>query len=378
MRTIHSLNFESVQKEAFEILNQFSLPSSLDESWRKINLNLISLKKFDFLKSSLKSTIENYNLPYENNKNFLKYLYINFLNKLAEPYKFPVDFFTVQNIAFLQSFNIILIPENQKQRVLINHYPEKGNSFSFFTLIYLEKSSELEIVETIIGQEEESFWNTTTLIFCEENSRIRYTSVRNHKDLEFHFHKLRIIQKKDSYVETYIFHNGGILGKGFVQSRLMEKNIEYKGYGFFFGEKGHFHNMEMDIFHFDDFENSSLLYKSIVKDRATSVFTGKLETLPKIKKVNSYQLNQNLILSKKAKIESMPWLIVKSEDVSCEHGSTSGELDEESIFYLQTRGLSYQEAVRTLIIGFIYELLENSSLDNNQKENYINEIINKI
>jgi Fe-S cluster assembly scaffold protein SufB len=369
--------FKNLQIQALERFNKISLPPSYHESWRKINLNLIPFNSLKLVDAELQTNITT-QYTITDPSIIEKFLMLNIDSSKAESYHFEVDYFTLLNVALLQNIHLIQVPSNTKEQIKITHKAISGDGFFPFVVIIAKEGSEVEILQQIEGIEEQALWNSTVYILAEKNSRVKFVSVRNHTDYEFHFHKIRVIQHKDSYVHTAIFHTGGITGKGFLQARLLEENIEFRGIGFFFGEKGHFHNMEMDVQHRNNYETSSLLYKTIVKDRAHSVFIGKLETPHKIKGVNSHQLNHNLILSKKAKAESMPWLIVRSEDVSCEHGATAGDLDEEAIFYLQTRGLTEKEAKRLLMMGFIYDLIQETHLSEEEKDAYIENLSNKL
>jgi len=381
LRYIEAQNtpFKDLQKEALGVFNKTHLPSIHHESWRKMNLNLIPFDSLKMTDSQLNTKIDsNYidiNLNYEEIKEIIK---INYDLEVAKKYHFETDYFTILNVALMQNLFILNIPKNTQENIKIKHQGIYGDGFFPFTIIIANEGSDINITEEILGIEEQVLWNSTIYIIAKNNSKVKYTSLRYHGDYEFHFHKVRIIQYRDSYVHCSIFHTGGISGKGFVQSRLLEENIEYRGIGFFFGEKGHYHNMEMDVQHLNHYETSSLLYKTIVKDRSHSVFIGKLETPHKIKGVHSHQLNHNLVLSKKAKAESMPWLIVRSEDVSCEHGATAGDLDEEAIFYLKTRGLDDKEAKKLLMIGFIYDLIYESCLSEEEKEKYLEYLSNKL
>jgi len=369
--------FKNLQIQALERFNKTSLPPIYHESWRKINLNLIPFNTLKLVDAELQTSITSqYRIT--DPSIIEKFLMLNIDPLKAESYHFEVDYFTLLNVVLLQNIHLIQVPSNTKEQIRIIHKVISGDGFFPFVVVIAKEGSELEIQEQIYGLEEQALWNSTIYILAEKNSRVRFVSIRNHSDYEFHFHKVRIIQHRDSYVHAAIFHTGGILGKGFLQARLLEENIEFRGIGFFFGEKGHFHNMEMDVQHLSNYETSSLLYKTIVKDRAHSVFIGKLETPYKIKGVNSHQLNHNLILSKKAKAESMPWLIVRSEDVSCEHGATAGDLDEEAIFYLQARGLTEKEAKKLLMIGFIYDLIEETHLSEEDKESYLEKLSNQL
>ena len=100
------------------------------------------------------------------------------------------------------------------------------------------------------------------------------------------------------------------------------------------------------------------LYKGILADRSTGVFRGKIHVHQDAQKTNAYQSNQNLLLSDKADITSKPQLEIYADDVKCSHGSTTGQLDQDAVFYLRARGLGKRAAINVLTRAFAGELLE--------------------
>ncbi|MFN3605450.1 MAG: SufD family Fe-S cluster assembly protein [Leptonema sp. (in: bacteria)] len=372
-------SFYSEQKlEAFETLKKMELPNLKEESWRNINLNGIPWNQFQW-NSELESQINKDLDSVQNTSLIRELLGLNYNEELNKNYKFHIDFFSVLNLSFLQSLNVISIPKGQKkENIKIYHKIKNGNAFFPFTIIKLEPFSEFIITEEIESNDNLNLWSTTTFIIAEENSNIRYTNIRNLNHSDFFFPRIRILQKRNSNVHISVFHKGGILGKSFIETKLLEENSEFRCVGLFFGELGSYHNAEVSVEHSNNYEKSSILYKAIVKDRSHSVFLGKLETKPGVKGVVSHQINHNLILNKKAKAESRPWLIVRSEDVQCEHGATVGELDEDAIFYLKTRGLTESDAKRLLISGFIYDILLESSLTEIEREHYLDQFLKNL
>src|SRR5688500_17169871 len=110
---------------------------------------------------------------------------------------------------------------------------------------------------------------------------------------------------------------------------------------------------------------SNELYKGIVEDSAKGVFNGKIFVRPNAQKTNAFQANRNILLSDKASVNTKPQLEIWADDVKCSHGCTSGQLDEEALFYLQTRGIGKDTARAMMLYAFAGELLEtikNSSL----------------
>jgi Fe-S cluster assembly protein SufD len=104
--------------------------------------------------------------------------------------------------------------------------------------------------------------------------------------------------------------------------------------------------------------NSDLLYKGALYDQSKTVFRGVIRVFPGAQRTDAYQTNRNLLLSDRAEAVSLPNLEIEADDVKCSHGATVGQLDEEEMFYLRSRGLTREDAERLVIFGFFGEVLD--------------------
>jgi Fe-S cluster assembly protein SufD len=114
--------------------------------------------------------------------------------------------------------------------------------------------------------------------------------------------------------------------------------------------------------------SSNLLFKGALNDAGRSVFRGLIRVHPKAQRTDAYQTNRNLILSDKARADSLPNLEIQADDVRCSHAATVGQLDEEEVFYLLSRGIPKAEAVRLVVFGFFGEVLEQLPLEGVKQE----------
>jgi len=119
---------------------------------------------------------------------------------------------------------------------------------------------------------------------------------------------------------------------------------------------------------------SSQIAKSVLFDESTGVFNGRTVVQKDAQKIVAYQSNKNLLLSKSAKMNSNPQLEIYADDVKCSHGSTTGQLDEDALFYFQSRGIPKNEAFILLISGFVAEVMEEIKFA--PIRSYINQKIN--
>jgi Fe-S cluster assembly protein SufD len=110
--------------------------------------------------------------------------------------------------------------------------------------------------------------------------------------------------------------------------------------------------------HISPHASSNLLFKGALTDQGRSVFRGLIRVHPKAQRTNAYQTNRNLILSNQARADSLPNLEIEADDVRCSHAATVGQLDEEEVFYLLSRGIPKIEAIRLVVFGFFSEVLD--------------------
>jgi Fe-S cluster assembly protein SufD len=113
-----------------------------------------------------------------------------------------------------------------------------------------------------------------------------------------------------------------------------------------------------DVDHAISHCHSSQIYKNVLDDRAHTVFQGRVHVAPDAQKTDAHQMNRNLLLSRNAQADSKPELIIHADDVKCSHGATVGDLDQEALFYLQSRGIDPETARNMMVHAFAAELLE--------------------
>ena len=108
---------------------------------------------------------------------------------------------------------------------------------------------------------------------------------------------------------------------------------------------------------------SDFLYKAALQDQSRTVWRGMIKVDPGAQKTDGYQRNDNLLLSEQVRADSIPGLEIEADDVRCTHGSTSGRVDDELIFYAQTRGFTRQEAIRLIVTGFFQQVFDRVTIE---------------
>jgi len=355
-------------------LNKDKHPLPLNkEAWRKIDLSGFTLSEFspETSETLLEITSENSLL-----KNFFDLSsseinsegYSEVLQNISESIENIPDIFAAANIAKYQK-GFYIKGSKTPDTVRITHSfssgVKKGSALMHRIFIHVPENCELTVVEEFKGTPSEniSLWNNNTTVLCENNSKLNYISIGNYADNEYHFHNFTSHQKRDSSVHVSVLHGGGISGKSFYTAGVNGTGAHFRGIGLGIGMDREYNDLEMCVEHYASHSESSLYYRTVQKDRSHSVFTGNLVIPKGLKNVSSHQLNNNILLDKRARAESIPQLIIKAESVKCDHGSTVGEINEEALLYLKSRGIPEMEAKSLLVEGFATEIIDEIPLE---------------
>jgi len=229
------------------------------------------------------------------------------------------------------------------------------------SLVHIAEAAQVTMVETFatFGQGE-GFTNQVMELVVENDARLEYYKIQEDKGNQVSTTHIRHIGKSYSNTVT-ISLDGGILRNN-LNIVLDAEHCESHLYGLYF-QKGHNHvdnhtvvdNVKPNCF-------SNQFYKGILDESATGVFNGKIFVRPQAQKTNAYQSNKNILLSDSATVNTKPQLEIFADDVKCSHGCTIGRLDEEGLFYLQSRGITEKNAKSLLLHAFASDILENVHL----------------
>ncbi len=164
--------------------------------------------------------------------------------------------------------------------------------------------------------------------------------------------------KRDGKVSLFNMTLGGKTSKCTTGCDVCEENANaYLGGVFFADGKQHFDQKTLQ-FHSAPNTYSNMLYKGAVKDHGYSVYQGIIQALKNCVGVDAYQTNNNMVLDSTARADSLPGLIIDADELACSHGATMGNLDEEQLYYLRSRGIPEGEARRMLLLGFFDEVID--------------------
>lgn len=366
-----------LRKKALSQLLLLKTPDTSMESWRRISLsNLDTNKYINSFRSNKTISIDNssaVDLQDLNDRN--KDYAVSKFTELLTIYS--NNFFALLNLCFFTEAKFITIPDNFTSNkpisIKINHPANIPSSPLLF--IRAGKFSKCTIaVNSIIPDSEEiNFVNTVCAVEINESAAIKFIDIEDFSNSAFHFKNTISFQKRDSFLNQSYFNYGGYKGKTFIENHLNGENATSKILGAACPAKRELQDVEFSVKHNASRTESDLKFKTVVKDKSHHIFTGNLYIPKTSLHVVSSQVNNNLTLSKSARAESMPKLEVFADDVKCSHGATVGEVSEDQLFFLMSRGLSEEQAIYLIIDGFLQQIL-----DLVEEEEITSEIIKKL
>lgn len=225
-------------------------------------------------------------------------------------------------------------------------------------LILLQAGSKATIVEHFVGENTATtLTNTLTHIALKERAILNHYKIQNEDLLTFHMGYMDVQQDQESEFIATSIALGNKVSRQQIQVAIKGKAAKCILNGLFVGNRDQQIDHHVKIDHYEPFGTSQVLFKGILDDQSRGVFNGKIVVHPQAQKTDSQMTSKNLLLSREAEVDPKPELEIYADDVKCAHGATVGQLDETSLFYLQSRGLTRKAAEHMLIHGFARDLI---------------------
>ena len=312
-------------------------------------LSLIDILEVD----KAKIQIKNENLIYDQEKN-------NSLNNL--------------NLALSNSLIKINVLDGQiveKPLVVYNIYNsyEETNIINSRFEITLEKNSSLSMLSIFDEKVKNCFSNLHSKIILNKNSNFKNYIFDNNFNENLKYNFLNIDIYENSVSENFIYSSESKFSKNEIICNLKEKYSSAFINGVINLDQSKQHEILSNINHLAENTKSYQLIKSILNNKSKGIYQGKIFVNETAQKTDGYQLSKALLLDENTEFNGKPELEIYADDVKCSHGSTSGNLDENAIFYLMSRGLDFKQAKKLLIEGFINDVIE--KITNTEIQTYI-------
>jgi len=234
----------------------------------------------------------------------------------------------------------------------------KSTALNLKTDIVLEKNSSLKVINLFDDNSENNFINIVQNFDIAQDAILKNYKI-DHKinsNIKYCYNNINL--KKNSISENFIFSMGSKFIKNEINCNLNDEYSSAFINGIINLTNSQHHEIKTNINHLAENTKSYQLIKSVLNDSAKGIYQGKIYVDSKAQKTNGYQLSKALLLSENTEFDGKPELEIYADDVKCSHGATSGNLDEDAIFYLMSRGLSNQQSKELLINGFLLDAVE--------------------
>lgn len=279
--------------------------------------------------------------------------------------------FTALNTAFMNEGAFIYLPKNARIEAPIQLlFLTEENKVSFpRVLIVAENFAEATIIETYARATETKYLtNAVVEISIADEAKIKHYRVQRESHAAFHVSTTAAEVARGSVYDTTAINLGAKLSRHDVALKFNAEGGEAFVDGLYFlGENQH-HDTHSVIAHNVPNCTSHQTYKGILNDKSRGVFNGKVFVAVGASGTDGYQSNKNLLLSNDARIDTKPQLEIFNDDVKCSHGATVGQLEEEELFYLLSRGLSDNLARNLLTYGFAEEIVNKIEIESIKKQ----------
>jgi Fe-S cluster assembly protein SufD len=186
---------------------------------------------------------------------------------------------------------------------------------------------------------------------------VEHVQISQGNDSNFSHAETQVTLKKDARYRNVLLHLSGKLNRRNVNIDLWESGAHAESYNLYLTDRTEHSDISTQVQHRAADTTSNQIAKGILDGESKGIFTGKIHIHPKAQRVASGQLNKNLLLSKKAQAHSQPQLEIFADDVKCSHGSTTGQLSPDEVFYFQARGIPADKARTLLAHGFGLEVV---------------------
>ena len=275
------------------------------------------------------------------------------------------DKFAALHAAFWSGGTLLYVPRGVKlDRPLHTHAALSPGAADFgHTLVVLEEGAEATLLAECSGGQGGGLHCGAVELIAGAGARLRYVNLQNWSHDVWHFAHQRALVDRDARLWWTIGALGGRLAKVNQHVELIGEYADARVHGVMFTEgKQHlsYHTLQH---HRAANCHSDLLYKGALQDHSRLVWRGMIKVDPKAQRTDGYQRNDNLMLTDGARADSIPGLEIEADDVRCTHGSTTGRVDDQQVFYARCRGLTRKEAVRMIVAGFFQQVFDRIDIE---------------
>ena len=382
-RNYFSKSLHPYRKEAFTQLEKTGFPTQKWENWRFTNVSNISDGEFmiseisdapqttpdiDSYQMEGVDTVVIYNGHYQKDISSIPNG-VNLLSGSEYMERKNGNFdrannspFDLLNTAFTDSGMCIVLEKNtlvkSPIRILFISNGDRSIMVNPRVNVDIGESSSLTFIEQHVGDATSFFQNESVFITLGNNAQLDHIRIQSNSEFTQNISNLNVNQAADSQYEFFQLVDGSKLGRSNICVQLDGENAQCNINSLTLSKNNQHIDNNIIVNHNSAQTHSSQFVKSILFDTSTGVFNGRTVVHENAQKITAQQTNKNILLSKKAKMNANPQLEIYADDVKCSHGSTTGQIDEDALFYLQSRGINKQDAMELMVVGFANEVLD--------------------
>ena len=352
------------RQKGMELFNKLPRPVRTDESWRRTNPKLVSLDgKQVIAPESEFGTIEEGSVPEGVTYGALETLLTEkALADSKRPSEDGISCFTAVNEAFWQGGSYLEVAQDVSLGTNAlhskHHFTGGENALALpRSIVKVGKFSNSTILETFTSDEESLMASPLVDIEVAEGATLKYVIVQKWGTGTTSVPVFRARVAKDANLQVLYLGLGGQVTKVFGESDLEGEGCKSVVNGIVMASKKQHFDFDLNQYHRKGNNVSDVLVHIALADEARSVFSGNILCEPGSQGIDGYQQNRNLLLSSKARADSMPKLEIEANDVACTHGATFTTYDKDQSFYCRSRGMTETETQRLLVRGFFNEVV---------------------
>jgi Fe-S cluster assembly protein SufD len=231
-------------------------------------------------------------------------------------------------------------------------------------LIVMEQGAEATLIEHHVGAAGARYFNNNQIeILVHEQAHLRHYRIQDESRSAFHIGGIQLLQHAASRYESVVFSLGGGWARTEINGRYAGEQAETRLQGLYLVGDQQVNDIHLDIIHNLPACHSEETFKGLLYGKGRAVFDGRILVEQDAQKTEAHLSNNNLMLTRESEVDTKPQLEIYADDVKCSHGTTVGQIEEEQIFYLRSRGIEEQRARAMLSMGFVGEVVEQLDIE---------------
>lgn len=338
-----------MREEAFESFSKIGFPVGKQEDWKYTNV--APLAAIDWSVDDSAMAVGQV-VPTE----------------LLSGFRIERNGFTALNLAFA---NVAILRISKEtivdEPIEFDFAGEEGKAIFPHIIVIAEAGSKATIVEKYASQAK-SFTNAAIQIFVEDNANLTHYRVQKESVETFHYGVTEVTVNRGGSYNTTSINLGGALSRHDIEVKFTDEGGEAWVDGLYMLNGAQHHDTHSIIDHIVPNCTSHQNYRGVLNDRSRAVFNGKVFVRENAHGTDAEQSNKNLLLSNDARVDTKPQLEIFNDDVKCSHGATVGQLEDEELFYLLTRGIPEPLARNLLTYGFAEEVINKIGIESIKSE----------